>query len=222
MKIAAQHWPETVEEAIAVQNELRHAIRLNIDPPSLLSSLKTIAGVDVSHDRQDKSHAAIVIMDAQSLDVLEQVKISAPTRFPYVPGFLSFREIPVILDALAQLSIQPDILMVDGQGIAHPRRLGIAAHLGVLLDMPAAGVAKSRLWGRYEDPGPNKGDFTPLKNKGETIGYVVRSKAKCLPLFVSPGHRLDVDSARDLTIRFLTRYRLPEPTRLADRLSKQK
>lgn len=217
-----QQWPETLEQAMAVQRELRSAIRLATDPPSLPSSLKTVAGVDVSHDREDRSHAAVVVLDAVSLNVLEDIRVSAPTRFPYVPGFLSFREIPVILTALAKLAVDPQLLMVDGQGIAHPRRLGIAAHLGVLLDKPSLGVAKSRLWGRYQEPGPNKGDFTPLQDKNEIIGYVVRSKNRCRPLFVSPGHRLDVDVARDLALRFLTRYRLPEPTRLADGLSKRK
>lgn len=210
-------WPESVPDALAQQEELRGRVVLE----NGFSRLKTIAGVDVGHDRSGASHAAVVVVDAETLAPLESVRVSAPTRFPYVPGLLSFREIPVILKALARLEGEPDLLMVDGQGVAHPRRLGIAAHLGVLTDMPAVGVAKSRLTGRYEEPGAEKGSFTPLVSGGERIGAVLRSKEKCLPLFVSPGHGIDHDTALSVTLKCLTRYRLPEPTRLADRLSRK-
>jgi deoxyribonuclease V len=210
--------PESAAEAVLQQQELRARVSLKND----MGRVKTIAGVDVSHDTSDISHAAIVLLDLETLRPLESVRVSEPTRFPYIPGLLSFREIPVILKALAQLKGQPGLLMVDGQGVAHPRRLGIAAHLGVVTGLPAVGVAKSRLTGKYEEPGPEKGAHTPLVSGKERIGTVLRSKEKCLPLFVSPGHRVDQETALELTLHCLTRYRLPEPTRLADKLSKRK
>jgi deoxyribonuclease V len=205
-----------LDEAKKLQQELRSRVSLEND----FGQLRTIAGIDVSHTRDDFSHAAIVLLDAQSLKQIGQARVSAPTDFPYVPGFLSFREIPVILQALEKLPQWPDLLMVDGQGVAHPRRLGIAAHLGVMTRMPSIGVAKSRLTGRYEPLGEEKFDQADLMDKNEKIGTVLRSKANCLPLFISPGHRVDHDTAVALTLMCLTRYRLPEPTRLADKLSK--
>lgn len=211
-------WPENAAEAIAQQRDLQAQVRLS----PFGGPLRSVAGIDVSHDKNGTSHAAIVLLDAESLQPRQGIRLSAPTRFPYIPGLLSFREIPVILQALARLETAPDLLMVDGQGIAHPRRLGIAAHLGVLLDLPAIGVAKSRLYGRHGAVGPRKGDHVPLTGSLGQIGTVLRSKENCLPLYISPGHRTDQEQALALTLRFLTRYRLPEPTRLADKLSKRK
>ena len=209
--------PFDAAAAIAQQNRLRAQVDLSgLDRP-----VQTVAGIDVSHDRQDVSHAAIVLMATDTGRIVQTVRLSRPTDIPYIPGLLSFREVPVILDALNQLTQSPDVLMVDGQGIAHPRRLGIAAHLGVTLDLPAVGVAKSRLCGQHAAVGPHKGDHVPLIHRGETIGTVLRSKDRCLPLYVSPGHKCTQAEALALTLRFLGRYRLPEPTRLADRLSKQ-
>ncbi|MGE0252148.1 MAG: deoxyribonuclease V [Dongiaceae bacterium] len=209
-------WPSSPNEAIALQQKLRAQVVIAKNP----AAFKTIAGIDVSHDKSDISHAAIVLLDAETLKPLESIKLSSPTRFPYIPGLLSFREIPVILEALAKLSSTPDLLMVDGHGIAHPRRLGIAAHLGVVTDLPAIGVAKKRLTGKYKEPDAAKGSHTPLMAGDEQIGAVLRSKENCLPLFISPGHRLDQEQALALTLKYLTNYRLPEPTRLADQLSK--
>ncbi len=214
-----QPWPTTIEEATAVQNELRGRVRLEDD----FSQPKTIAGVDCSYDLdRDLSRAVIVLMDYETLELLASVQAFAPTVFPYVPGFLSFRETPVILEALGCLPQTPDLLMVDGQGVAHPRRLGIAAHLGVLTGLPAVGVAKSLLCGRYDEPGAQPGDTAPLTHKGEHIGTVLRSKEKCKPLFISPGHRVSHERAVELTRHCLRRYRLPEPTRVADLMSKWK
>jgi deoxyribonuclease V len=211
--------PVDAVEAIAQQQDLARHIRLHNDSVRLQS----IAGIDVSYDiASDTSFAVIVLMEFDRLEALQTITASMPTSFPYIPGLLSFREIPVILKALAQLKTAPDLLMVDGQGIAHPRRLGIAAHLGVITNIPAVGVAKSRLTGHYHELGPNKGDTSPLNDRGERIGTVLRSKPKTNPLFVSPGHRLDHAAALDITLRCLTRYRLPEPTRIADKISKQK
>lgn len=209
--------PDSPAAAIRLQEVLRDRVCLKpYDGP-----VRRIAGIDVGHDRTDNSHAAIVVVDALTLKPVEMRRFSMPTRFPYVPGLLSFREVPAILQALCLLESKPDILMVDGQGIAHPRRLGIAAHLGALTGMPALGVAKSRLFGRYHEPGPGAGDHSPLMDGGEQIGTVLRSKKGCLPLFISPGHRLDQAQALKIAQQCLTRYRLPEPTRLADKLTRQ-
>lgn len=159
-------------------------------------------------------------MRLDDLKPIEQVQAFAPATFPYVPGFLSFREIPAILAASAKLKTWPDLWMVDGQGIAHPRRMGIAAHLGVLLNMTSIGVGKSRLTGSFIMPGPNKGDTSPLMAGAEQIGTVLRSREKTNPLFISPGHRVSMETGLNITLQCLTRYRLPEPTRMADKLSK--
>ncbi|MGE3623192.1 MAG: deoxyribonuclease V [Bdellovibrionales bacterium] len=212
-------WPADAAEAIALQKDMAGRVRLD----DRYDRLETVAGIDCSYDIQnDISFAVVTIMRLDALKPLETVRAQMPTGFPYIPGLLSFREIPVILEALKQLPELPDLLMVDGQGVAHPRRLGIAAHLGVLLDWPAVGVAKSRLTGHYKEPGPRRGDRSPLLDKGERIGTVLRSREKVKPLFISPGHRVSHDAAVDLTLRCLIRHRLPEPTRIADRLSKEK
>lgn len=210
--------PKDAAEAIAIQQSLRARVRIEDDFPEI----HLIAGIDVGHSRAGNSRATIALMRPQELKPLEIVTHDMPTEFPYIPGLLSFREIPVILKALKKLSRTPDIFMVDGQGIAHPRRLGIAAHLGVITDMPAIGVAKSRLTGTYAEPGLAKGSTSELAHKGEKIGTVLRSKERSNPLFISPGHRVSHETALELTIACLTRYRLPEPTRIADKYSKQK
>ena len=200
-----------------MQEGLRARLRLRDD----FTGPNLIAGVDVGYDmKRNLAHASIVVMPPETLKPAEQVQVFAPVEFPYISGLLAFREIPVILLALAKLRLMPDLLMVDGQGIAHPRRMGIAAHLGVLLDMPCIGVAKSRLTGRYEMPGVHKGDRSSLMAGKERIGTVLRSRDNVNPLFISPGHRVSMETSLALTLRCLTRYRLPEPTRLADRLSR--
>jgi deoxyribonuclease V len=212
-------WSGNIAEARAIQDEMRHKVKLEDDFPPI----KLIAGIDVSYNiKQNLTRAFIVLMLLETLKPLSSVKAELPTTFPYVPGFLSFREIPAILEALKLLPEKPDLFMVDGQGIAHPRRMGIAAHLGVLMDMPAIGVAKSRLNGKYDELGLEKGASSILWDKKERIGTVLRSKDNILPLFISPGHRVSHDTALALTNQCLTRYRLPEPTRIADKLSKAK
>lgn len=212
-------WPKTSEEAVAIQNDLCQRVRIANE----LDNLKIIAGIDVSYDiKTNLTRAFIVLLHYETLQPITSVKAIVPTTFPYIPGFLSFREIPAILEAMKQLSIKPDLLMVDGQGIAHPRHLGIAAHLGVLLDMPTIGVAKSRLVGHHREVGPHKDDYVPLMFKSEQVGIVLRSKHHVKPLYISPGHRVNHLTALRITQHCLTRYRLPEPTRLADKLSKEK
>lgn len=209
--------PHDASDAIVIQQDLRDHVILDND----FGEIRIIAGVDVSYDiKTDLTRAYIVLFDAYSRDMIASTRAITPTVFPYIPGLLSFREIPALLEAFACLPLQPDLLMVDGQGVAHPRRLGIASHLGVLLDLPAIGVAKKRLCGRHEEIGPAKGDYAPLVHKGEIIGTVLRSKERCNPLFISPGHRIDQSTALAITQDWITRYRLPEPTRIADQISK--
>lgn len=210
-------WPADIAAARAVQEELRHKVIVGDD----FGDVKTIAGVDVGYDMErNLGRASIVVVDARTLEPLETAQAYLTPGFPYVPGFLSFREIPVLLRALACLRERPDLLMVDGQGIAHPRRFGIAAHLGVETGLPSIGVAKSLLCGTYEEPGDKKGAKSMLTDRSERIGTVLRSRDGVKPLFVSPGHRIGHGSAVEIVLRCLTKYRLPEPTRLADKLSK--
>lgn len=214
---AAIQAPKDTAQAIERQQTMRRQVILN----DHIASLNLIAGIDVGYDvKNNISKAAIVLMDWTTLQVTETVIAHDETPFPYIPGLLSFREAPVILKALQQLSATPDILFIDGQGIAHPRRLGIASHVGVLTDIPSVGVAKSVLCGRYQDPANVKGAMSPLIHKGEIIGTVCRSRINVRPIFISPGHKVSHETSVSLTMRCLSRYRLPEPTRLADKLSK--
>lgn len=212
-------WPTSAQEAIAIQKKLRDDVCLNDG----FTQIEYIAGIDCSYDiKRNVSFAIIVIMRKDELIPIEIIRAELPTNFPYIPGLLSFREIPVILAAYNQLHIQPDLLMVDGQGIAHPRRLGIAAHLGVLLDTPSIGVAKSKLTGQYRVPSLTKGSRSDLLDKEIKIGTVLRSKDNVKPLFISPGHKVSQEKAVELVLQCLTKYRLPEPTRIADKISKIK
>lgn len=214
-------WPDTPADAVTIQNQLREQISIKDE----FSRINVIAGVDVSYNiTSNLTQAFIVLLDYQTLHLISSVKAIVPTTFPYIPGFLSFREIPAILEAMKQLPEIPQMLMVDGQGIAHPRHMGIAAHLGVLLNMPTIGIAKKKLTGFHQEPGMTKGDQTDLLEykTRHKIGTVLRSKDKVKPLFISPGHRVDQDSAVEIAMHCLTKYRLPEPTRIADKLSKEK
>ncbi len=180
-----------------------------------------IAGVDVHFSRDGAmAYAAAVRLDAATPGLAESALVAMPAAFPYRTGFLSFREVPAAMAALALLGRRPDLVMVDGQGRAHPRRIGFASHLGLLIGLPTIGVAKSRLLGRFAEPGPEAGARTPLEDKGEIVGAVVRSKAGCRPLFVSVGHLVDLETAVAWVLGTVERHRLPEPTRLADRLSR--
>ena len=216
MRLHREHpWDVTPGEAVAIQRDLAGHVRF--DP--LPSDLETVAGVDVSV-RGDRVRTAIVTLRLEDLDVVDHVTWEGATAFPYVPGLLSFREMPAVLPALERLTVEPDVFVLDAQGYAHPRRFGLACHLGVLLDKPAVGVAKSRLVGSYSEPAPEKGALAPLTHRGETIGAVVRTRERVNPVFVSVGHRASLRSAVELTLRCTTRYKLPMPTHLAHRLSK--
>ena len=206
-------WDVTPTEAIRIQRML--VSRLRADEAIPLASLQTVAGVDVSV-KNNQSRAAIVAMTFPALEVIEVATARIPTPFPYIPGLLSFREGAVILQAYARLSTTPDVLIFDGQGQAHPRRLGIAAHLGLWLGQPTIGCGKSRLTGTHAEPGQARGDFEHLlDNQGEVIGVVLRTRPHVKPIYVSAGARCDLESARKIVMACVTRYRLPEPIRAA-------
>lgn len=205
----------TPARARALQIETARRVRLQPHP----ATPDTVAGVDVGFENRDTARAAIVVLRYADLEPVDYALARLPVAFPYVPGLLSFRECPVILKALEQLHILPDVMLCDGHGIAHPRRLGIAAHLGVLTGLPTVGVAKKKLYGRHGPVPEGRGEWTPLLGRGETLGAVVRTRPGCKPLFVSPGHRLDLSGALELVMHCTTRYRLPETTRWADGLA---
>jgi deoxyribonuclease V len=209
-------WNLTPQEAIALQKELRHHILI----ADRLGSVHRVAGVDVGfEDTGNTTRAAVVVLSYPRLELVESAVAQRPTSFPYVPGLLSFRELPALLDAFAKLSAFPDLILCDGQGIAHPRRLGIATHLGLLLDIPSIGVGKTRLWGRYGKVPEGRGAWTPLRDHDEIIGAVLRTRPGIKPLFISPGHRISLETAIRYVMGCVTRYKLPETTRQAHRLA---
>ena len=213
-------WDGSSAGARVLQAQLAAQVSLHDD---YTRPLRTIAGFDVGfEDEGATTRAAAVLLDAATLEVVASEIVRLPTRMPYVPGLLSFRELPALLDALALLKTAPDLALIDGQGIAHPRRLGIAAHFGVASGLPALGVAKSLLTGHCDPPGPQPGQAAPITDRGQMLGWALRSKARCRPLYISPGHRVCADTALALVQRCLAGYRLPEPTRLADRLASRR
>jgi len=213
MDITPLHpWDLTEAEAIALQREL--AARLDTNTP--LGDYELVAGADVSNNLYSNTvFAGVVLFRRSDGTVVERRGAVGEASLPYIPGLLSFREAPVLLEAFRRLEHRPDVAVIDGQGIAHPRRLGIAAHIGLWLQLPCVGCAKSKLWGRYQEPGLQPGSASPLTDKGEVIGRVLRSKARSNPLFISPGHRIDLDSSVRVVQDALKGYRLPEPTRQA-------
>lgn len=214
-------WDGDVRAARALQLRLAGEVLLKDRYPT---PLRTVAGCDVGfEDGGATTRAAVVLLDADTLQPLEQHVARMPTAMPYIPGLLSFRELPALLQAFSLLSRTPDLVLVDGHGIAHPRRLGIAAHFGVATGLPGIGVAKKILTGTVAtDLHDMRGAFVPLRDGREQIGWLLRSKPRCNPLVVSPGHRVAMASAAELTMRFTAGYRLPEPTRLADRLASRR
>lgn len=209
-------WDISPRQAVALQRSL--VDRVVVEP--LQTDIRLIAGIDVSV-KDNHVRTAIVVLDMGSLSLVDSATWQGPVVFPYVPGLLSFREIPAILPALKLISVVPDAIMLDGHGLAHPRRFGLACHLGVLLDIPSLGVAKSRLTGTHKEPGMTKGDSSPLMDKEELIGTVLRTRTNVNPVFVSVGHKMELADALKLTLASTVRYKLPEPTRLAHHLSKR-
>jgi deoxyribonuclease V len=213
MMVAEIHpWVVSVQDAFRIQKELTGKLVLDDDPgdPSL------VAGVDVAFSRgRDLHYAAIVVLDYQTMKPVEVAKAAQQPVFPYVPGLLTFREGPVVLQAYEKLKHSPDLLVFDGQGIAHPRGLGLAAHMGVLLDKPSIGCAKSRLVGEFKEPKQKRGAMRTLSLNKRKVGVVLRTKDNTKPLFVSPGHRITIETAASRVLETGRGYRLPEPTRLA-------
>jgi len=208
-----QHsWDLSTAEARDLQLRLASLV----DRTHVLGRYETVAGADVSYNiRGPRLYAAVVVVRADTWEPIGRSGTVADAKFPYVPGLLSFREIPAVLEAFDGLKIRPDLLMCDGQGIAHPRRFGLASHLGLWLGIPTIGCAKSWLCGDFEEPGPDRGDWSPLTDNGETIGAVLRTRSRVKPLFVSSGHLCNLESAIAATLAATPTYRIPIPTRLA-------
>ena len=216
MKDIDRDWPRDPAAARAVQARLRDRVVRH----DALGEVRYVAGVDVGFEDGGRvTRAAVAVLDFPGLEPVDQAVARRPTRFPYIPGYLSFRELPAVLDALERLATPPDLVLCDGQGLAHPRRFGLACHLGVITGLPSIGVAKSRLTGRHAEPGPDKGDWSPLTDGDEIIGAVLRTRAGVKPVYVSIGHRVSLETAIDRVLRCTTRYRLPETTRRAHRLA---
>jgi len=214
MKMENIHaWNVTPKQAISIQHKLRDKIKTFDD----FDSLKTIAGVDVGFVKEKNlSCAALVIFSYPDMRILDVITCSEPINFPYIPTLLAFREVPVVLSCFENLENPPNILILDGQGYAHPRRMGLACHVGVLLDIPTIGCAKSRLTGEFNMPEKKKGSYSYLYDKGEIIGAVLRTKDNTYPIFVSIGHRVSLDTSIKLILD-MSITRIPEPTKIADR-----
>ena len=212
MHEALHSWDLAPADAVALQKTLRGQVRLQ--PPD--GPIHTVAGADISYNKEEETiYVGIVVVRLPEMTTVEQVGLVATTRFPYVPAHLSFPDAPALLEAWKRLRARPDALMFDGQGIAHPRRLGIASHVGLWLGVPTFGCAKSVLVGRFEEPAPGRGARSPMLDRGEVIGMALRTKDRVNPIYVSPGHLMDMDTAVDLTLRCDGGYRQPEPTRRA-------
>ena len=216
-KISAMHrWDVSPKEAVAIQRKLCARVVV----ADRLGPVQRVAGIDVGFkDRGAVVRAAVVVLQYPELTLVEQVVSERPAQFPYVPGLLSFREAPVVLDALAKLAYAPGLLLCDAQGYAHPRRFGLASHLGVLTDTPAIGVAKTRLIGEHAPVPAQMGAWTPLRDRDEIIGAALRTRTGVKPLYVSVGHRVCLETALRFVMSCVTKYRLPETTRWAHRIA---
>ena len=207
-----------IPEAKLIQEQLKDRVITKDD----FDKVQYVAGVDVGFkDNYQITQAAVAVLNFPQLELVEKAIAQIPTTFPYIPGYLSFREIPAILEALKKVQITPDLILCDGQGFAHPRRFGLACHLGVLLDLPTIGVAKSLFIGKHQELAPEKGSWQPLIDKGETVGLVLRSRTNVKPIYVSIGHKISLLTAKDYVMNCLTKYRLPETTRWADKLASE-
>lgn len=207
-------WDLTPAEAIGLQKRLSSFVTRE----SKVKRVATVAGIDTGYN-QGTSRAAVVKLEYPSLKPIASAVAERPVRFPYIPGLLSFREGPVIIEAFEKLKTLPDLLIFDGQGIAHPRRFGIACHIGLMLDIPSIGCAKTKLLGEFDEPSPQRGRFTYLIDRGETIGAVVRTRSNVKPVFVSIGHKVNLEDSIQFVLGCCRGYRLPETTRRADKLA---
>jgi deoxyribonuclease V len=213
MRIEKLHpWNVTPAEAAKIQNDLKE----RISPADDFDKIEQVGGVDVTYKKgSSKATAAAVVLSFPGLAVLETRVVEGEVSFPYVPGLFSFREIPLLIPALEKLKTTPQVMLVDGQGIAHPQRMGLAAHLGILMDIPTIGCAKSRLLGTHEEPSKEKGACSYLYDKAEVIGAVVRTRTNISPVYVSIGHKISLLTAVELVLKCITKFRIPEPLRTA-------
>ncbi len=215
MKVPIPHrWDLAPAEGIAVQQSLRARVVTRNE----LGQVRTVAGVDISTAGQH-AHAAVVVLSFPYLQPLEETQAELPLTFPYVPGLLAFREAPAILAAMERLQIEPDLFILDGQGLAHPRRMGIASHVGVIIDKPSIGCAKSLLCGQHGQVGPNVGDYSEICHQSEVIGVALRTREGTAPVYVSIGHKVDLATAIAYVLRCTRGYRLPEPVRWAHQVA---
>jgi deoxyribonuclease V len=218
MKIKSLHdWNLTARQAVELQKQLASEV---VADDKFSQPIKTVAGIDSGYDKKtDTSRAVVAVLSFPDLQLIEASEAILPVQFPYVPGLLSFRETPAAIKALEKLENAPDLILCDGQGVAHPRRFGIACHIGVIADVPTVGVAKSILVGKFENLGERRGSVAPLIHKNEQIGAALRTKDKTQPVYVSVGHRISLKTSIDYVLRCAPKYRLPETTRIADKLA---
>ena len=218
MKITPLHdWNLDPRQAIELQKQLAYEV---IKEDRFDAPVKTVAGIDLGYDaKNDSSRAIVVVLSFPALDLIETSEAILPIQFPYVPGLLSFRETPVAIKALEKLTVAPDLILCDGQGLAHPRRFGIACHIGLITNTPTLGVAKSLLVGKFDNLGETRGNTAPLIYKNEQVGTALRTKDKVQPVYVSVGHRISLATATDYVLQCAPKYRLPETTRLADKMA---
>ena len=217
MKIYNLHsWNPTYQEAIEIQLHLAPKVITKND----MGKVELVAGIDVSFIADKTARAGLVVLTYPELKVVEVIQIEGVASFPYIPGLLSFRELPMALQAFEKLQLSPDLILVDGQGIAHPRRLGLACHLGLLLDTPTIGCAKSLLCGNYDEVDSEAGSFQSILHDNSIVGAALRTRGKIKPLYISPGHKIDLLSSIEWTLKCCRGYRLPEPSRLAHLASK--
>lgn len=206
------NWDLTPTEAIQLQRELKR--KINLSP--LNKPIQRIAGADISYNKNDDTiYAGIIVLDYETMRTICRSTIIDKMRFPYIPGLLSFREIPALFAAWEALEEKPDILAMDGHGINHPRRVGVATHFGLITGQPAIGIAKNHLSGKYEEPGPQKGDFSNVIDQGDVIGYVLRTRDRVKPVWVSPGHKVSMEQSLEIALHCSRGLRIPEPTRQA-------
>ncbi|MGN9785258.1 endonuclease V [Nonomuraea sp. ZG12] len=208
-------WPTSVPEAEAIQERLR--LHVELTGPT---DFTTVAGLDVHYHGVDALSAAVVVLDAGTLAVVEQVVVHGKAAFPYRPGLFAFRELPALVEALERLTVTPDLLVCDGYGLAHPRRFGLACHLGLLTGLPSLGVAKTPFVGTHTTPDRERGSWTPIVLDDTTVGRALRTQRAIKPVYVSQGHRITLDTATDQVLRLAPRFRLPDPIRAADHLAR--
>ena len=218
MKITPLHdWNLTPQQAIQLQKQLAFEV---VAEDQFDSPVKTVAGIDLGYDaKNDTSRAVVVVLSFPALELIESAEAILPIQFPYVPRLLSFRETPVAIKALEKLTVAPDLILCDGQGLAHPRRFGIACHIGLITNIPTLGVAKSLLVGKFENLSETRGSRAPLIHRNEQVGVALRTKDKVQPIYVSVGHRISLETAADYVLQCAPKYRLPETTRLADKMA---